>query len=140
MADVTVSAAGVAKTATTIFNTYVAGATITAGQAVYLDSAASYSAKPCIATALASSQAIGIALNGAATGQPVQVAQAGDLTFTGTTFLLGTVYVVSANAGGIAPCADLDASTATNYGTVLGIASTATNLKLAVMASSAINP
>ena len=44
----------------------------------------------------------------------------------------GAVYVVSANAGGIAPVADLGSG---DYVTLLGIATSTTNLKLSISVS-----
>lgn len=83
-----------------------AGATITAGQTVYLDPADGLY-KLCdvdSATAVARSCA-GIALNGAASGQPLSVMYGGDLAF-GAILTKGTTYIASATAGSINPVAD----------------------------------
>lgn len=141
MADISITAANVQRvnsTDTTQIAQGVAGATITAGQVLYID-AATNTLKLAQATVLASSQVAGIALHGAASGQPVQYAYDGELVVGGT-LALGTVYVLSANAGGIAPSADLDTSSGTNYGSLLGIAKSATTLILAIANSSALNP
>ena len=53
MADVSVTAASVVKTATTIFGIGVAGGTVTAGQPVYQDTTASNKLKPADADVLA---------------------------------------------------------------------------------------
>lgn len=141
MANITITAANVQKTSTTVFDRGTAGGTITAGMPLYKDSTASNTLKACDADASQAAAAIvGIALNGGASGQTIEYATGGDVDFGAATFALGTVYVCSATAGAIAPSADLDTSTATNYGSLVGIASSATNIKLAIMASGAINP
>lgn len=106
MADLTVTAANVAFTSgTTASGT--AGATITAGQALYLDSATStLKLAQCDATA-AEYAVVGIALHGSLTGQPLVYARTGSTINIGATTAKTTTYVLSATAGGIAPQADL---------------------------------
>jgi hypothetical protein len=79
------------------------------------------------ANASATTKAItGIALNGAAIGQPVSVQTSGTITI-GATVAVGTIYVVSATAGGIAPSTDL----ASTWGTIIiGVADTTGTIKL----------
>jgi len=50
---------------------------------------------------------------------------------------VGEVYVVSATAGGIAPVGDL---TTGNYVTVLGVATTTSNLQLGTIYSATAKP
>jgi len=129
MADLTITAASVAKSTGAVENKqYVAGETITAGQAVYLKSSDSKWWKAQADGTSAEADAIGIALNGAAAGQPVSVQTAGAITI-GATIAVGTTYVVSATAGGIAPVADL---ASTNYLTYLAYGSAAGVLTLNV--------
>jgi hypothetical protein len=52
-------------------------------------------------------------------------------------FTVGQVYVASTNAGGIAPYADLGSG---DYVTILGVATTATNLKLSINQSGIAKP
>ena len=68
------------------------------------------------------SNTLAIALCGASAGQPVVVATSdtGGITIGGTT-TVGTIYCVSATAGGICPWADL---ASTNYVTILGVGQT----------------
>lgn len=142
MADVTIVANSVvAANANTTIARGIAGATITAGQAVWADPGANYQIKPAIATnVIQATNTLGIALNGAAVGQPIAYATAGDVTFN-SAFVQATVYVLSgANAGGVAPSADLDSSSGTNYGTVLGISTLATNLRVGLISSGILNP
>jgi hypothetical protein len=140
MADVTITTTAIKKIAgNTITDRGVSGAAITVGDVLYRDSSDSNKLKRAIATTQAQAlNVVGIALNSVAgADQPVEYAISGDLTMSGLT--AGTVYVLSGGAaGGIAPTADLDTGT-TWYATLLGVASSTTNLKLAIKASNAIN-
>ena len=69
---------------------------------------------------------VGICVNAAETGQPVLYVSAGDITI-GATVQTGTIYVVSANAGKIAPVDDLVSG---NHVSVLGVAKSTTQLTL----------
>ena len=131
MADLTITAANVKKTDSTLITEGIAGATITAGQPVYKDSTASNKLKPADADVLASAAAVGIALHGASADQPLKYATGGNLTL-GAVMTAGAVYVVSTTAGGIAPVADLGSG---DYVTLLGIATSTSNLKLSISVS-----
>lgn len=142
MADLSVTATSVVATDTnTVIAHGTAGATITAGQVVWSDPSDSYKIK--LAQATNQTQAdnvVGIALNGAATGQPIAYATAGDVTFN-SAFTAASLYVLSGvNAGGIAPSVDLDSSPNTWYGVLLGISTSATNLRLGIVKSGVKNP
>jgi hypothetical protein len=84
-----------------------AGGTITAGMPLYKDTTDGNALKPGDASAAASAAFAGIALNGAADGQPVAYAKPGATINWGATLAKGTLYVISATAGGVAPVADL---------------------------------
>jgi hypothetical protein len=85
----------------------VAGATVTAGQCVYLDASDSkYKLAQCDGTA-AEADAVGIALHAAGTNQPLVVAERGAVINIGATTAKTTTYLVSATAGGVAPQADI---------------------------------
>ena len=131
MADLTITVADVKKTDSTSIAEGIAGATITAGQPVYKDSTASNKLKPADADVLATAAAVGIALHGASADQPLKYATSGNLTLSAV-MTAGAVYVVSTNAGGIAPVADLGSG---DYVTLLGIATSTTNLKLSISVS-----
>ena len=131
MADLSITAADVKKTDTTLIAEGIAGGTITAGQPVYKDSTASNKLKAADADVLASAAAVGIALHGASNDQPLKYAIGGNLTLS-SVMTAGAVYVVSTNAGGIAPVADLGSG---DYVTLLGIATSATNLKISISVS-----
>lgn len=119
-ADITVTAASVAKGTGATTSDGIAGATITAGQAVYLDSTTNTIKLADANASSAASTAVGIALHGAASGQPIKYQTGGQITI-GATVAVGTIYVVSGTAGGIAPSTDLASGWYTN---ILGVATT----------------
>jgi hypothetical protein len=106
MADLTVTAASVLWTSGTK-QTGVAGATVTAGQAVYLDSTTSTLKLAQADGTAAEADAVGVALHAAGSGQPLVYAAQGAVINIGATTTKATTYVVSATAGGVAPQADL---------------------------------
>jgi hypothetical protein len=84
----------------------IAGSTITAGQVVRIDTATGR-VIPAVNDTAANAAAYGVALNGAAVGQPVQVQllKSGPITI-GATVAVGKVYVLG-TAGGIIPVDDI---------------------------------
>ena len=141
MADLTITATSVVRggTSTDVVNrSYNAGATVTAGQVVYLDTAASpmtwklaQSDGTAIQSGYGDGVEFGIALHGAASGQPLAVQTEGTITI-GATIVATTEYIVSAAAGGICPAADL---ASTQYYTRLGYGQSTTVLALHKRAS-----
>ena len=131
MADVSVTATSVAPVSgSTLYADGFLGATVTAGQTLYYDSATT-SYKLADANASSTTAAVaGIALNGGVSGQPVKVAIGGTIT-AGFTVTAGAVYVQSATAGGIAPVADLASG---HYPVIVGIGTSASVLKLSFFA------
>lgn len=106
MADLTITAASVSFTSGQK-DTGIAGASVTAGQAVYLDAATSrYKLAQCDGTS-AEADAVGIALHASGNGQPLTVAKSGSVINIGATTAAGVFYYLSATAGGIAPVGDL---------------------------------
>jgi hypothetical protein len=133
MADLTITAASVKASDKATKMIKEAGATITAGQVVYLDADDKF--KLAQATTNITSAVLGIAISGAASGQPVTVVTR-DPEFTpGATLSLSAagatgLYVLSAaNAGGVAPQSDL---VATNWLVFLGAAISTTKLNLQI--------
>lgn len=116
---------------TQIKNVYY-GATISAGQPLYYDSATTkYKIGDNNASATTAA-AKGIALTpGVDAGYGV-MATAGSLVFVGATMTQGKAYYVGATAGEIVPEADLASG---NYNTRLGVAASATELKLDIRVS-----
>lgn len=137
MADLTVTATSVLPGTTGAdFEMGVAGATVTAGQTVYLDTSTNtYKLADANASAL-TAVVRGVALHGASSGQPLRIQRAGVYT-AGATVVVGTVYVQSATAGGIAPAADL---TTGYYTSVLGVGVTASTLGLSIYNSGVAVP
>lgn len=128
MADLTITAANVSRGGNSNTLDGLAGETITAGQVVYKDSAdGKFKLADCDSATAAVRSPIGIALNGAADGQPLQVLTSGPVTI-GATLTAGVAYYLSGTAGGIAPVADLATG---DYPVIVGIATSASVLKVA---------
>ena len=106
------------------------GAVTTAGQTVYLDTATgNYKlADADSATALARYPK-GIALNGGAIGQPVEVQFDGLITI-GATVAAGVPYFQSGTAGGICPAADMASG---DYNTFIGWGQSATQIDVTLV-------
>ena len=137
MADLTVTASQVAFVSGTR-KTVLAGATITAGQTVYLDvSAGSYKLAQTDGTAEeAGSGDVGIALSGASSGAYFVIQDTGTITIgAGAAPTVGEAYFVSKTAGGIAP--DADIVTTNTYRTYLGIGNSTNTLTLQIHVSGA---
>lgn len=124
MADLVITAANVVAGNGASRRDGTAGEAITAGQVVYLDAADQrYKLADCDAAAALRSPR-GIALNGAAAGQPIEVLTEGPVTI-GAVLTAGTAYYLSGTPGGIAPVADLATG---DYPTIVGIATSASVL------------
>jgi hypothetical protein len=132
MSDLVITAANVAPSDSAAIEYGTSGEALTAGKAIYRKAADGlmYKAR---ANAATTDDASGIAMNDApGVGQPVAYARAGTIN-PGATLAVGTIYVLSAAAaGGIAPVDDL---VSTNYVTMLGIATAAGALQLALFTS-----
>lgn len=106
MTDLVITAANVVAGSNATRDTGAAGETITAGKAVFLNTATNrWMLSDNNGTGTRTVK--GIALNGASANQPVAVLKDGDITI-GATLTAGTDYWLSATAGGICPRADLD--------------------------------
>lgn len=137
MADLVITAANVAKGTGATTADGIAGASITAGQAVYLDSSTNTVKLADADTAGATAGvAVGIALHAAASGQPIKYQTGGQITI-GATVTVGRVYIVSSNAGGIAP--DADALTGW-YKTILGVGITTAIIAMGIQVSGVAVP
>lgn len=134
MADVTVVANEVlpdSGTSNLIYGTF--GATVTAGETVYLDSATN-TYKLADAGAASTAVCVGIAMNSGVSGQQCTIAGTGSTIDPGFTVTVGTIYVLSNTAGKIAPAADLANPMKT---VVLGVGITASQLALRIYYSGA---
>jgi hypothetical protein len=128
MADLTITAANMVPASDAVIeHGRFAGATITRGQVVYLDSADGL-LKLCDANSgtAAVRQPYGIALQDVGSGQPLAVQKGGGLGF-GAILTVGIWYGASATAGGIAPVSD---QTTGWYPSILGYATTTGNLQM----------
>jgi hypothetical protein len=135
MADVSITAANVIAGATAVSTVGTAGVAITAGQVVALDTTTS-TIRLCDVNSATAWQRLplGIALNGAAAGQPVSYLTAGDIT-AGGTLVTGVPYFASGTAGGIRPAAD---NTTGDYPALLGLAISTTVLRVEINAPGVI--
>lgn len=128
MTDLSITAANVVAGSGARKRQGVAGATITAGQVVYLDAATNtYKLADCDAASALRSPA-GIALHGASANQPLAIAESGPVTL-GATMTAGVAYYLSQVPGGICPVADLSTG---DYPTILGIATSASVLNIKI--------
>jgi hypothetical protein len=85
----------------------LAGAAITAGQVVYKEvSTGLWKLADNNSATVEAKTPGGIALNGASTGQTIQVATSGDITI-GATLVAGAPYYLSETPGGIQPQTDM---------------------------------
>lgn len=138
MSDLSITAANVLSGTGAKVTTGTAGATITAGQAVYLDTASTGKwllADSDAASAIARGSArFGIALHGASNGQPLDVQTDGDITI-GATMVAGTAYFLSDTPGGICPVEDLETG---DYIMLIGVATSTTVLKIDTLYSGVV--
>lgn len=110
-----------------------AGVAITAGQVCYLDAASKRLNLADANNTVGSATVKGIAMHGATTGQPLTLQHGGEIVLgAGAAMTVGGLYVLSANPGMVAPSGDLAAG---HWTTLLGVAVSATNLRLQVLNS-----
>lgn len=131
MAELEITAGSVVPGTNPAYEDGTAGATITAGQALYKDASDSNKWKLADTNASATlANCRGIATHGASSGQPIKVQTGGGVNL-GATLAVGRIYVVGATAGSIAPQSDL----ATGWYTcILGIATTTSNMDIYIKA------
>lgn len=131
MADLSITATSVIAGADSVGENGFLGATVTAGQLVYKDSADGLWKLADANGAAALRTPGGIALNGGVSGQPVRVHKSGDITLN-SVLTVNTAYFLSDTPGGICPAADLGSG---EYGTFVGIAKSTTVLKVNLTSS-----
>lgn len=130
MADLTVVAANVKPGSSAVSKRGIAGEAITAGDSVFV--AADGGIELCEHDqTIVEAAAVGVALNDAAVDQPIEYIVTGDIDM-GAILSIGETYIVGAGAGGIAPEGDAGAG---DFVTVLGVATTANNLKMGILQS-----
>lgn len=132
MAEVTVTVANVIPQANAVIASGTAGIAITAGQPVYADATDGNKIKVATTATAAGAAVVGISVNSApGVGQPVDYVVSGDLAFGAGALVSRTVYVLS-SPGKLGTTADQGAS---EYGTVLGISTNTSILKVGITAS-----
>lgn len=130
MADISITAASVVGDDGYTFQDVVAGATITAGQPVYLDASDSNKAKLADSDANANTaKAVGLALHAALAGQPLKIITGGKVTLGASPLTQGLPYFLSNTAGAICPLGDLGSA---DWTTLLGVAETSAKLQLKI--------
>lgn len=134
MADLSITAANVVADAGSTVSSSTAGATITAGDALYIDSADSNKVKPCDADVAASAVCVGIALNSASSGQPVNYQKSGTLTI-GATVAVGVAYYVTPNTGGLGAWAEVQAD---DYATLVCVGASTSKVMIVLGATGAV--
>lgn len=106
-ADVSITAANVVPSANAQLKRGVAGVAITAGQLLYLERSTNTLKLADANGAEELRVCCGIAVNSAPVGGPLHYVVSDPALVLGGTTVKGTIYVLSATAGGIAPAADL---------------------------------
>lgn len=130
MADLTITAGSVVAGGGAKTVEGIAGATITAGQVVYREaSSGTLKLADCDSATAEVRLPLGIALNGASTGQPVEVQTSGKITI-GATVAASVPYFLSPTAGGICPLADVLTG---DYGVFLGWGDSTTQIDINII-------
>ena len=128
MADLSITASAVVAGAGAVIEHGIAGATITAGQTVYLDEATTGEYLLADADGSGTTRTRGIALNSASDGQPLAIIKEGLLTMNAV-LTAGVSYFQSPVAGGIGARAEVLTG---DYVTSLGIAVSTTVLRVKI--------
>jgi hypothetical protein len=135
MADLSITAANVLAGSGAKTTSGTAGATVTAGQVLYYDSAtSSYKLADTDSATVAARSPAGIALHAAASGQPLTILQSGLITI-GATVAVGVSYWLSGTAGAICPVADVAPG---DYPVIIGIGVSTSVLKVQFLEAGAV--
>ena len=126
MADITITAANVLAQAGAQLQSGFALGAVTAGQVVYRDAATQQFGLADNNGATATRVPVGIALNGAAAGQPLTILTFGSIAIGGT-MTAGVAYYLGDTPGGICPVADLAIG---ETATLIGIATSTSILRV----------
>jgi hypothetical protein len=130
VADLAITASSVVPGTGAVWNTGTAGATVTAGQWVYLDSSDGRLKQSDVDNTTATAAVVGIAVHDSTAGRPLTYVNSGPVTMTTTPAMSpGRHYYASDSGGGMAPQADL----APTWNVVrLGYALTATSFQVEI--------
>jgi hypothetical protein len=125
MADLVITGTSVIAASDATTENGTAGATIAGGERVYLDPATGrYELADADAATAPERRSRGIALHGAADGQPLRIIKSGDLTVNAV-LTEGVTYYGSPAPGGICPRADVLTG---DYVEIVGVAKSTTVL------------
>lgn len=120
MADLSVTVGEVKSGDDAVLYEGIAGATVTAAQAVYLDPADN-KLKLAVATSIGPARVKGLTLHAAADGQPLTIQTDGDFVIGATAApTAGLVYILSGTAGGLSPHTDVTTPASGEFLTVIG--------------------
>jgi hypothetical protein len=140
MADLTVTAANVVPAANAQIARGTAGGQIGTLEPLYADASDSYKLKRGAHTNAATAELVGVSLHPAEAGQPVAYITGGDVA-VGSILTAAMVYVLGSAAGKISPSGDLDSSSPnTRYGSIVGIATSSSNLRIGILNSGIQQP
>jgi hypothetical protein len=133
VADLSITSANVSPNAGATVRSGTAGATIAAGQVVYIDENDNRKLKLAVNTSRAASLVAGVALNGASSGQPIDYVHSGPYAHGATATSTGDIYVLSSTAGGI----ETSTNASTNdWVSIIGVGISATEMSVRLHASS----
>lgn len=136
MVDISITATAILPGTNAVVKRGSAGETIAAGKAVYKSSTTNLVMLADSNSATAEARtADGIALNGGATGQPIEYQTSGDLTMNAV-LTANTPYTLSDTPGGICPVADVGVG---EYFQLIGIAKSTTVLMVILAATGVSN-
>ena len=136
MADISITASNLIPATGYGFVDGVAGATIPAGDLAYTSAVNGQFLLADNNDTAVKAAVTGIAAASAVSGQPQRLITSGNVA-VGSILTVGTVYCLSSNAGKICPYADLDSG---DYVTIVGVATAATTLKVAIRVSGIQKP
>jgi hypothetical protein len=131
MADISITPANVVPGSDAVRESGTAGATITAGQLVYLDTSDMKFKLADSNGAAALRVPNGIALHGASNNQPLVIQRAGDITIGGT-MTAGIPYFLSDTPGGLCPLPDIGTG---EFSCIVGIAKSTSVLAVNIQPS-----
>lgn len=133
MAAISITASAVIPSVNAIIKSGIAGATITQGQALYIDSTDSYKLKLTTTATLAAATCVGLAVNAASSGQKVDYVVSDPALAIGSTQLSGDdVWLFDTTPGALTITkADLESG---DYVVHLGtyVSTTAINLNITI--------
>lgn len=130
MAALTITPANVAAGISAVIEKGAAGEAVTAGQLIYKDGATGrFKLVDCDSATADARNPYGVALNGAANGQPLSVQRSGEINL-GATLVAGTTYYAAPTAGAIGPLADVLSG---DDPIIVGIAKSASTLVLRIV-------